>query len=121
MEIPEGATVTETRSRFLIIGGAAAFGVSYGLAIAVGVDFGSELYIPILGPLLWQARNSTATDEDLPLMILGTLIQTAGIVAFGLGWRKKKYVEYFALPSGRRLALSPGVSRYGASLNVTIF
>lgn len=122
MEVPPGAEVVERRKNGLWIAGLAVFGASYALSILVSTidDELIPFAVPVVGPLIYQVRDGYR--DELPLSILDTLAQTAGIVLFALGMRKSSYIESWAtLPGGRRLAVIPRISRDQVGLSLTVF
>ena len=120
MTLPPGAEVFERRKLWMVITGAALFGVSWAFSITLGVELDEpSLFVPIAGPLIFQAEEGDA--ETFPLLLLGALAPAAGVLLFALGMRKKKYVQYWAVGEGRHLALTPTASPNYAGISATIW
>lgn len=117
-QIPADARIFERRSKFLLLPGIIAFGVSYAISLSAGIlDEDRLLYAPLVGPLLWQLDEGTS--DTAGLMVLLTLAQTAGVLLFSFGMRKKKYAEWYA--GGRRISLAAAPSRRGAALTLNVW
>ena len=103
-QIPPDAHVFERRSRFLLVAGSIAFAVGYAISLSAGIiDEDRLLYAPLVGPLLWQLDEGTS--DTAGLMALLTLAQTAGVILFSFGMRKKTYAEWYAGVQGGALTL----------------
>jgi hypothetical protein len=98
--VPLGYTVVKRTRKGLLIGGAAAFGASYGISIltaAIGEDVSSDghnevaaLWIPVAGPFLQMANTDSAT---LRLFLAGLgAAQTTGAILLYYGLTTKKRV-----------------------------
>ena len=118
-QVPADARVYQRRSKFLLIPGVIAFGVSYAISLS-GAIAGDEglLYAPFVGPLLWQLDEGNS--DTAGLMVLLTLAQTAGAFLFGFGMRKKTYAEWH-VGGDRRLAVAAVPTRRGAALSLRVW
>lgn len=122
MEVPPNAEVVERRKSGLWITGMAVFLGTYLTSVTVA-SIDDELrpfYAPFIGPIIWQIRDGFSDTAALTIVL--SLAQTAGIVLFALGMRKRTYVEYWATtPRGRHVAVLPQVDRHQLGLSLTVF
>jgi hypothetical protein len=103
------------RIRGLVIGGAITFGVTWGIAVVSSIGLSSAdgcsdcdevtpvLWIPLAGPLIADAVDSTDSDTETFVMALWTVAQTAGATMLVIGLIGRKTPESQESTSGWHL------------------
>ena len=121
--VPLGYHLEKRARKWLVIGGAALFGVSYGMgfikAAAVGGDGDDRevLLLPFAGPFIYLASNLHDSGERLAWAVVGTG-QLVGAAAFILGLTMK--VPWIVPDEQSVVFLAPtplGRNGYGAELS----
>jgi len=103
------------RIRGLVIGGAITFGITWGIAVMSSIGLSAAdncsdcdevtpvLWIPLAGPLIADAVDSTDSDTETFVMALWTLAQTAGATMLVIGLIGRKTPESKESTSGWHL------------------
>lgn len=125
---PQPVTVHRPR-RGLVTGGAITFGVSWGLAASISLllndgsctgscsDSADYLWIPIVGPLVVAARDSSSGGDGI--FFLWSAAQAAGATMLVVGLIGHDVTEYRYAKGGATLQLTPLFARNTSGMALT--